>query len=135
MTNSRILVRDNQISVEFSHILTDGAGALQFLNSMLSLYSEACENSITTAFSKLHPEKIPDEEEFEDAFDRYFEKKLPRISNGPKAFHLPYQKDQISLFGEILIFLMHYFGHFEEPVGIHFLKFVTGTQLANTGFK
>ena len=34
----RILVKENRISVEFIHILTDGGGALEYLKSLLYTY-------------------------------------------------------------------------------------------------
>ena len=35
----RILVKSNSISIECSHILTDGSGALEFLKTLLIIYS------------------------------------------------------------------------------------------------
>ncbi|HPR59272.1 MAG TPA: hypothetical protein PK915_12980, partial [Bacteroidales bacterium] len=42
----RILVRENRISVEFSHILTDGSGGFELLKTILIEYSKACKADI-----------------------------------------------------------------------------------------
>jgi NRPS condensation-like uncharacterized protein len=85
----RILVRTNQISVEFSHILTDGSGLLQFLKAILIYYFNEKgmipEEQIDPFYtSKASPE------EFEDAYNRYFKEKIPHAIRQPKAFHLPF---------------------------------------------
>ncbi|HEX6225929.1 MAG TPA: hypothetical protein VFZ52_16035, partial [Chryseolinea sp.] len=38
----RILVKGNRLSVEFSHILTDGGGGFEFLKTLLYTYFESC---------------------------------------------------------------------------------------------
>ena len=38
----RVLAKDNKISVEFSHILTDGNGAFEFLKTLLIVYFQKC---------------------------------------------------------------------------------------------
>ncbi|MDQ1771931.1 hypothetical protein GQR60_05160 [Labilibaculum sp. A4] len=85
----RILVRKNEISVEFSHILTDGAGLLQFLKAILIYYFNEKgmipEEQIDPFYtSKANPE------EFEDAYNRYFKEKIPHVIRQQKAFHLPF---------------------------------------------
>ena len=46
----RVLAKDNKISVEFSHILTDGTGALEFLKTLLMTYLEKMLPASTTFF-------------------------------------------------------------------------------------
>ena len=38
----RVLVKGNRINVEFSHIITDGAGAFEFLKTLLISYLDKC---------------------------------------------------------------------------------------------
>ncbi|MEK6482052.1 hypothetical protein WJR50_31210 [Catalinimonas sp. 4WD22] len=87
---NRILVRNNTISVEFSHILTDGSGGLMFLKSILMTYFEKCGTHISDEVEYARPKEAVKEEEFEDAYQRYFRKDSPLVSKIPPAFHLPY---------------------------------------------
>lgn len=85
----RILVLKNRITVEFSHILTDGAGASNYLNTLLIFYFKEKgiyeHNEIDYfAFSDI------DREEYEDAYNRFFKEDIPTIIRQPRAFHLPF---------------------------------------------
>lgn len=86
----RILVLKNRISIEFSHILTDGSGAFEFFKSLLAFYFKECGVTIPGNFKFLHPGYIIPEEEFEDSYNRYFKENIPPIVKQSKAFHLPY---------------------------------------------
>uniref|UniRef100_UPI003217AF8F hypothetical protein n=1 Tax=uncultured Draconibacterium sp. TaxID=1573823 RepID=UPI003217AF8F len=86
----RILVKDNSISIEFSHILTDGGGAYEFLRTILLFYSVECEGKLP---EKTHLYNLVDpvsKEEYEDAYIRYFKQEIPPMVKRSKAFHLPY---------------------------------------------
>jgi NRPS condensation-like uncharacterized protein len=86
----RVLAKEKNISVEFSHILTDGTGAFEFLKTFLLTYFEKCHVGISTTVSFLQPDETAKEEEYEDAYNRYFKKieaNPPRI---PRAFHVPF---------------------------------------------
>jgi NRPS condensation-like uncharacterized protein len=87
---TRILVKDNRLSVEFSHILTDGSGAFQFLKTILTLYSEECGANIPDEFPFYRPDDEISEEEYEDAYNRYFKEEIPPAVKRSKAFHLPW---------------------------------------------
>jgi NRPS condensation-like uncharacterized protein len=86
----RVLAKEKRISVEFSHILTDGTGAFEFLRSLLLVYFEKCGLQISSSINFHRPGEIPAKEEYEDAYNRYFKK----IDAGPpkvsKAFHVPF---------------------------------------------
>ncbi len=85
----RILVHKNRLSVELSHILTDGHGIMTFLKSILLYYFRekgiVQNNQIDDFFIR-----DADEEEFTDAYSRYFKENIPTVLSQPKAFHLPY---------------------------------------------
>lgn len=83
----RIVVKENRLSVEFSHILTDGTGAFEFLKSLLSAYFERCGVDLPAGLPDNPPDK-PIPEEYEDAYQRYFKKSPAPLIKGPKAFHL-----------------------------------------------
>ncbi|MDR6568111.1 MULTISPECIES: hypothetical protein [Chitinophaga] len=86
----RILVKENKISVEFSHILTDGTGAFEFLKTLLLVYFEKCCIPLADKPAFYDPGEKPAPEEYEDAYSRYFKKiDAPHIKT-PGAFHVPF---------------------------------------------
>jgi NRPS condensation-like uncharacterized protein len=86
----RFLARDNFISGEFSHVLTDGSGALEFFKTILVLYSGECGAKIPPEYQVENPVDRVSEEEYEDAYNRYFKAEIPPMVKRSKAFHLPY---------------------------------------------
>lgn len=94
----RILVRDNRISVEFSHIITDGSGGFEFLKTILIEYSKICGINIPVEFPYIKPGSPILEEEYEDAYKRYFKDEIPPAVKRSKAFHLPFQLSTIPRF-------------------------------------
>lgn len=89
----RIIVRENRISVEFIHILTDGGGALEYLKSLLYTYFTVAGQNPGSAVNILLPSTPVSEEEFEDGYKRFF-RKLPAPLKLPKAWHLPFALNQ-----------------------------------------
>jgi NRPS condensation-like uncharacterized protein len=87
----RIVVKDNRLSVEFSHILTDGGGGFEFLKTLLLTYVESCCIVINKEIPSLKPFESPDEGEFEDGFSKYFQEHIPLPKKKPKSFHLPFK--------------------------------------------
>jgi len=87
----RILVKERTISVEFSHILTDGKGAMEFFKSLLITYFAETGVEIPSGLSYVHPEDPISGEELEDSFHRYFKKNLPDLTRLSHAFHLPFK--------------------------------------------
>jgi NRPS condensation-like uncharacterized protein len=86
----RVLVKENRISVEFSHILTDATGAFEFLKTLLLVYFKQCNVSLSSDLPLYDPGEKPSEEEFEDAYSRYFKKLYSPLIKTPRAFHLPF---------------------------------------------
>lgn len=87
----RVLVRDNKISVEFSHILTDGTGAFEYLKSLLATYLEKCGLPAASGFPHLDPGEAPHAEESLDAYNHYFKKIDIKPVKLPAAFHIPFR--------------------------------------------
>lgn len=86
----RVLVRNKKISIEFSHILSDGGGGFQFLRTLLVEYSKACGANPLVDHS-IRASHLPiDEQEYEDAYKRYFKEEIPPMIRRSKAFHLPF---------------------------------------------
>ncbi len=84
----RIRARLRTIAVEFSHILTDGAGGLRFLSSLLAEYLRQCGIAVAARPELLEPREDPDPEEAEDAHRRHFGRGGPGPAAYPPAFHI-----------------------------------------------
>lgn len=82
----RIRAFKNQIAVEFSHILADGNGALIYFQALLADYLKFRENLSDPIEGILQPGDPEDPEESEDAFQRYFLKKLPLPASDSPAY-------------------------------------------------
>jgi NRPS condensation-like uncharacterized protein len=98
----RILIKNSRISVEFSHILTDGSGGFEFLKSLLLTYFEACNLSAPESLPFLRPNEMPVNEEFEDAFNKYFQSDIPPPKKIQKSFHIPFRLKSIPRFSVII---------------------------------
>jgi len=89
----RILVKENRISVEFIHILTDGGGALEYLKTLLYTYFRLTGITIQSTEGIILPESPVAEGEMEDGYNRFFRKKTPPPGKLTKAWHLPFSLD------------------------------------------
>jgi len=86
----RILVQNNTLSIEFSHMLADGGGAFEYFKTLLVTYFELAGIEMPSDFKYLKVDELPNPEEFEDAYLRYFQEDVPALEKRPKAFHLPF---------------------------------------------
>src|SRR5664280_2322158 len=84
----RILVKENRISVEFMHILTDGGGAFEYLKSLLYTYFRLNGNIIHSSEGIILPESPITDGEVEDGYQRFFRKKITPPGKLTKACHL-----------------------------------------------
>jgi NRPS condensation-like uncharacterized protein len=87
----RVLAKANRLSVEFSHILTDGGGGFEFFKTLLLTYFDVCCIPLKADVPALKPDDIPSAEEFEDGFSKYFQREIPSPKKKPKSFHLPFR--------------------------------------------
>ena len=101
----RVLAKESSISVEFSHILTDGTGALEFLKSLLLVYFEKCQRNVPATVSRHIPGETPQPEEYEDAYKRYFKKIAARPPKIAKAFHVPFRLREVPRFSVLTVVL------------------------------
>lgn len=97
----RVLAKKKTISVEFSHILTDGTGGLEFLKSLLLTYFQRSGVPIPDSADYMRPGTTPSEKEFEDSYNKYFEEEIPTPGKIPKAFHLAYKLNSIPRFNVV----------------------------------
>jgi hypothetical protein len=82
----RVRAYCERISVEFSHILTDATGALNFLKALLSEYISLQEDMHGPLEDIFYKGRAPHPEEFEDAFVRYLDKSIPQPRKEQRAF-------------------------------------------------
>lgn len=85
----RVRCYHRRIAVEFSHALTDGFGALQFLNTLLCAYHEEAHGVIPDWGTIIHPESAQDPQETEDSFLREYVPQAPAPIAVGGAWHLP----------------------------------------------
>lgn len=86
----RVRAFNTTVSVEFSHILTDGTGALIFLKTILYQYfSElGIQSDISNDPFTFNTKEKPSPQEYEDSFKKVYNKKIPFNRKQTKAFHL-----------------------------------------------
>ena len=89
----RVIIKRNRISVEFIHILTDGGGALVYLKSLLYTYLTLIGKDIPSPGDIILPGTPASEEEFEDGYNKYFQK-LPPPTKLVKAWQLPFRLNE-----------------------------------------
>jgi hypothetical protein len=82
----RVLIHERRISLEFSHVLTDGTGALEFMRSLLVDYLDPGAFDIDP--SLLDTRENPDPGEWTDSFRDHYRKKVPPPGRLSRAFHL-----------------------------------------------
>ena len=90
----RILVKENRISVEFIHILTDGGGAFEYLKSMLYTYFRLDGQIINSTEGIILPESPITDGEMEDGYNRFFRKRIPPPGKLTRAWHLPFSLNE-----------------------------------------
>jgi NRPS condensation-like uncharacterized protein len=91
----RVRAFHRRVAVEFSHILTDGNGALHFLRSLVAEYLRRHEGLAPDDPADLMlPGQVPDPEESEDAFRRYHTHGLPKPEPRQRTWHLPQTEDR-----------------------------------------
>ena len=86
----RVIIKANRISVEFVHLLTDGAGALEYLKSLLYTYLSLVGKQISSSGDIILPGTAVSDEEYEDGYNRFFQK-LPHPTKTVKAWQLPFR--------------------------------------------
>lgn len=86
----RVLYFKKRISVEFSHALTDGTGAMVFLKSLLVEYFKLLGIEVSATEGIIRPDDKISNEEYEDSFKKYYSKKIPRPPSKNVALKLKF---------------------------------------------
>lgn len=90
----RVRVYRKRIAVEFSHILTDGSGGIEFLKTLVAQYLLMKGELSAFPAGIINPVDAADPREYEDAFMRVLEIEKDRISEIPKQRTL-FQPDPV----------------------------------------
>lgn len=85
----RVQARERTIAIDFSHILTDGYGAMRFLSSLVAEYLRQRGEEIPDTEFLLSPGEPADPAEVEDSYRRAFRKGTPKPAPLEAAYHLP----------------------------------------------
>jgi hypothetical protein len=99
----RVLYFDRRISTEFSHIITDGAGGLEYCRALVVEYLKLGGASIADLEDVKYPGQTIQPEEYEDSYQQFSDNSIPDPPQLEKAFQLP-----------------------DEPVTPLFLSLITG---------
>ncbi|MCH2176196.1 MAG: hypothetical protein MK193_10765 [Lentisphaeria bacterium] len=85
----RIRIYHCRIALEVSHAITDGTGAIEFLNSLTCRYLEKRYQLPINCIEKLSSQQL-DPAYWEDSFSKYYKGKFHEPHKEPKAFQLPF---------------------------------------------
>jgi hypothetical protein len=86
----RVLYFGSRISIEFSHVLTDGMGGLKFAQQLLEHYVRISAGGEAAAQVKSPREQSGTlAEEFEDSYERFYPERIPHFKSPGAAYHPP----------------------------------------------
>lgn len=94
----RVLAYRNRIAFEVAHFLTDGHGAVQFLNGLILEYLRRRGETIDPEGRVLECGQAMDPEEVEDSFVRYYQRGAPRAHHNTKAIQLKGRREKPPVF-------------------------------------
>jgi hypothetical protein len=97
----RVKAYKNRIAVEFFHALTDGTGALTFLKALSAEYINLVFGPFNEWGDIFRPGQMPDPDEAEDSFLKYYNKNAPYPLREKNAFHIPYENLPIGIYNVI----------------------------------
>lgn len=84
----RISVRESTISLDFSHIITDGNGGMRFLLALIYEYLRLDGTPISKIQGIPQPDEKPASSEFEDEHLKFFSSNIPKPEVFSSAFHI-----------------------------------------------
>jgi hypothetical protein len=85
----RVQAGGSTIAVDFSHVLTDGTGAVRFIGTLVTQYLRQRGVHISSWEPFFDPGEPPSPAEFEDAYNKHFNRDLPGPQRLSPAYHLP----------------------------------------------
>ena len=87
----RVKAYKGRIALEFSHMLTDGAGAVIFLKAIIGEYLSLRGVEIDDWGDIFRKEEVPRDGEYEYAYRKHYRKNIPGPPRLTKAFHFPFE--------------------------------------------
>lgn len=84
----RVLYYNKRISVEVFHSITDGAGAVEFLKTLVHQYLLLLGHNIKSEGLIILPEEMPTKREIEDSYLRYYKPSQSQRLKEEKAFQI-----------------------------------------------
>ena len=90
----RVLAYRNRIILEMAHFLTDGGGALRFLNGIILEYLRRRGEKIDSEGMLIEADEPVQKEEFEDSFHKYYAKGAPQAKKVPKSIQLKGRREK-----------------------------------------
>lgn len=85
----RVLVYENRIAVEISHLVTDGIGAMEFFKTLLCVYYETQHKKINNWKDIRRLDDEINTEEYEHGYRKYFSKTASKKQKMRLSFHYP----------------------------------------------
>lgn len=85
----RLLVHENRLAVEFSHIITDGKGAVEIFRTLLCVYYEQVYKSIAEWGTVKTLSEIPPKAETEFSYKKYYKGKSKLTHPHSNSFRYP----------------------------------------------
>jgi len=98
----KILYGEKKISVEFSHILTDGNGAMVFLLSLVAEYLKLQGVNIHNNKGLYTPDQKVNNGEIENSYRTYAKNNIPINIERHKAFKLPFEKIELGRYNVVI---------------------------------
>ncbi len=89
----RVRIHEKTVSLEVFHSVSDGYGGIAFLKTLVAQYLKLKGYDIPATHGVLDCSKQPSEEEAEDAFVRYYNKKAVHPWKESRAYHFPGTKE------------------------------------------
>ncbi|HKM07916.1 MAG TPA: hypothetical protein VJ869_13120 [Sphaerochaeta sp.] len=83
----KVLYSKHRIALECFHALTDGSGALVYLKMIVSEYCRIAEIADVTLEGALDFSKRPDDQEFSDPFQHFYDKNIPGSPSTGASYH------------------------------------------------
>jgi len=83
-----VYAREGTVAADFSHVLTDGYGAMRFLGSLIVEYLRLIGADVSPGSLLMDPESSVPHEEYEDAFQRLYRPGVPKAPDLEPAYHV-----------------------------------------------
>ncbi len=84
----RVYARERTIAVDFSHVLTDGYGAMRFLGSLIVEYLRRIGAPVAPGPLLMEPGTAVPSEEYEDNFQQHYNPEAPKAPDLEPAYHV-----------------------------------------------